>query len=147
MYSFSEAKLEDLKGIALLRNKIKDSLTHDKEDIDPSNQANWYLNVKKDCDKLYAFTNLKTKEVIGYGFIQYIDNVPWLTGALDPEFQGYGYGKQIFQSLIERIRSTSSETPIFLDVLKSNYKAVNLYFKLGFKIISEQNELYIMRLN
>lgn len=49
-----------------------------------------------------------------------------------PEAQGKGIGKRAFQLLISSFPDTSSIT---LQVNRQNYKSINFYFTLGFKIV------------
>ena len=49
-----------------------------------------------------------------------------------PEFQGQGVGKSAFQMLLAFYPEISSIT---LQVNRQNYKSVNFYFSVGFRII------------
>lgn len=61
---------------------------------------------------------------------------------IDPEFQGKGIGKKIIQSIIDK--ASSLNLPVELSVLKNN-KAKQLYISLGFKIINENEDSFIMK--
>lgn len=61
---------------------------------------------------------------------------------IDPEFQGKGIGKKIIQSLIDK--ASSLNLAVELSVLKKN-KAQQLYISLGFKIINENKDSFIMK--
>lgn len=60
---------------------------------------------------------------------------------IDPKFQSRGFGYQIIKSVIENPKNKHKK--ITLSVLKQN-PAKDLYFRLGFKIISEDNTSYHM---
>ncbi|MNQ05843.1 Acetyltransferase (GNAT) family protein [compost metagenome] len=61
---------------------------------------------------------------------------------IDPEFQGKGIGKKMIQSIIDK--ASSLNLPVELSVLKNN-KAKQLYISLGFKIINENEDSFIMK--
>ncbi len=50
---------------------------------------------------------------------------------IDQDIQGRGYGAKVFSQLCSLYPSVQSFT---LTVNRSNYKSINFYFKLGFKI-------------
>ena len=50
---------------------------------------------------------------------------------IDQDIQGRGYGAEVFNQLCALHHSVQSFT---LTVNRSNYKSINFYFKLGFKI-------------
>lgn len=50
---------------------------------------------------------------------------------IDQDLQGRGYGAEVFHQLCSLYSSVQSFT---LTVNRSNYKSINFYFKLGFKI-------------
>jgi len=49
-----------------------------------------------------------------------------------PELQGQGIGKAAFKALLENYPET---TGVELQVNRQNYKSVNFYFSIGFKIL------------
>ena len=52
--------------------------------------------------------------------------------VVSPEKRGKGFGKQVCQSLIAKAKSEGTENA-FLQVVRTNEVAYNLYKKLGFK--------------
>ena len=61
---------------------------------------------------------------------------------IDPEHQGKGFGKKIIQSVIDK--AASQNLPVQLSVLKNN-KAKKLNKSLGFQIINENADSFIMK--
>lgn len=55
---------------------------------------------------------------------------------IDSNQQGKGIGEQTFESVKRLFEKCQSTTKIQLTVNRQNYKAINFYFKLGFKIKS-----------
>ncbi len=61
-----------------------------------------------------------------------------------PPFQGLGIGTQIIQELVTR--AWQEGVPLSLHVLKSNPLALELYSRLGFKIVEEEKIRYKLTL-
>ncbi len=62
---------------------------------------------------------------------------------IDPKYQGKGWGSKIIQTII---RKAEKEKKILnLSVLKKN-KAKYLYEKLGFKVVDETHDSFIMKI-
>lgn len=73
----------------------------------------------------------------------HIDNkTPSLAMSLYKEYRGYGIGTALLEGLLTKLRH-SKYAKVSLSVQKANY-AVKMYQKVGFKIVSENNEEYIM---
>ncbi|MFT3795497.1 GNAT family N-acetyltransferase [Flavobacterium sp.] len=70
------------------------------------------------------------------------NNVEIVQVQIDPQFQGKGIGRQIIQSVIEN--SLNRNKQISLSVLKQN-PAKELYLRMGFKIIGEDDSSYLMQ--
>ena len=64
-----------------------------------------------------------------YSFVIHIINI-----AIDPEFQGKGYGTVLMNYLLEDARSKGVEFA-YLEVRPSNERAITLYRRFGFMII------------
>ena len=77
-------------------------------------------------------------EVIGYGHIDYEDNIHWLGICVLDKFCGNGYGKLIMNYLINYFNENiSNNESLYLCVHTNNIPALNLYKKFNFKIIDE----------
>ena len=73
----------------------------------------------------------------------HIDNkTPSLAMSLYKEYRGYGIGTALLEGLLTKLKN-SKYAKVSLSVQKANY-AVKMYQKAGFKIVSENNEEYIM---
>ena len=71
---------------------------------------------------------------IAYGHIDHQGETNWVGLCVLDEFQGKGYGKQIFSYLLEYVKINNIKN-IQLSVDIDNYKALNLYLKHNFKNI------------
>ena len=70
------------------------------------------------------------------------DSIDLIQIQIDPLYQGRGIGKMIFEQIINE--ANSEKRSITLQVLKVN-KAQRLYVKLGFKIMEESHDSYLMK--
>jgi ribosomal protein S18 acetylase RimI-like enzyme len=81
--------------------------------------------------------------IIGYGYID--DETPEFAISLFKEYRNQGLGTRLMSAMIEYLRK-SGYKQASLNVKKENY-AVRLYERMGFEIISEDSEDYLMLLN
>ena len=75
-----------------------------------------------------------------YGHVE--DGVPSFAISLYKEYRGYGIGTQLMRRMLEELKQRRYEKAS-LSVQKENY-AVNMYLNVGFEIIEEKEEEYIM---
>jgi ribosomal protein S18 acetylase RimI-like enzyme len=87
-----------------------------------------------------AWLRLWDEEMHGYGF--YHPDYPELTIALLPEARGQGIGTRLMERLITAARD-AGYPGISLSVSAQN-PARNLYERLGFRIVSEDEESVVM---
>ena len=75
-----------------------------------------------------------------YGHID--DKTPSLAISLYKGYRGLGIGTALMREILDILKDTGYEQ-VSLSVQKANY-AVKMYLKLGFEIVSEKEEEYIM---
>lgn len=76
---------------------------------------------------------------LGVWFI--MDDTQIMSVAVEPSYQGQGIGNL----MMEHLHEVSEQKDIFtmsLEVRVSNYKAINLYEKFGFEIITTRKQYY-----
>lgn len=74
--------------------------------------------------------------IVGYGNIVYDAwGYPWLTGCVDPQFQGRGIGRQLFEHMLDGQRRVT-----YLEVQEGNIRAIRLYESLDFRVIDFKSE-------
>ena len=78
----------------------------------------------------------------GFGHLN--DNIPELAMSIYPQYRNKGIGTSLLKNFLTFLRQ-KNYTQISLSVQKNNY-AVNMYKKLGFKIVSQNQSEYIMSL-
>ncbi len=79
-------------------------------------------------------------DIKGYGNID--DKTPEFAISLFKEYRNKGIGTQLMQNMIEYLKS-AGYAQTSLNVKKENY-AVKMYCKMGFKIVCEDKEDYLM---
>ena len=99
--------------------------------------------IRKEPNQLAAnFVWLVGNKVVGYLYGQnVVGEVTVLNLAIDPEYQGKGYGKKLLQAFIEAMKAAKGEE-IWLEVRASNTRAYQLYESLGFNEINRREGYY-----
>ena len=87
-----------------------------------------------------VWVRILSGEIKGFGNID--DKTPEFAISLFKEYRNLGIGTELMQKMIDYLQKNGYKQAS-LSVQKENY-AVKLYKKLGFEIIDENNEDYIM---
>ena len=100
-------------------------------DSPPHNEPSSIINEKLAVDDL-IFVVEHGGQLIGACMAGYDGHRGWLYYlAVDPDFQGHGYGRQIVQAAEEVLKAAGCPT-INLQVRKSNTQVIDFYKALGF---------------
>ena len=83
-----------------------------------------------------------TRIMHDYGNID--DKTPSFAISLYKEYRGHGIGTRLMRDMLDKLRERGYEQAS-LAVQKANY-AVKMYKNVGFEIIDENDEEYIMRI-
>lgn len=140
--------LDQALDMARVRNSGREYMTHDQHEISPAEQASWFekhylpLNV---AGYTHGFVGYEESTPIAYGLVNLLDEDYWLTGVIDPDYRGNGYGEYLFRHLSEFTLGMSPR--VMLDVLASNDRAQRLYEKLGYKALHRDGERIVMCLD
>ena len=118
----------------------KDFIFNMVEKLTPKKDISNYVNKHLKDTKIIK----KNDQVIGI-VIYYKENSKYLLDLIyiKDKYQNLGIGHNIIKNLIDNQKKNKTQ----LEVLKSNIKAVKLYKNLGFQIISETKNKYIMEVN
>jgi ribosomal protein S18 acetylase RimI-like enzyme len=89
-----------------------------------------------------VWTRILAGDIKGFGFID--SETPEFAISLFKDYRNNGIGTKLMRTMIEHLRN-SGYKQTSLSVKKENY-AVRLYKNMGFKIIGEDSEDYLMLL-
>ncbi|MCK5149083.1 GNAT family N-acetyltransferase [bacterium] len=89
-----------------------------------------------------VWVRILADEIKGYGYVN--DETPEFAISLYQEYRNQGIGTQMMRKMISYLKN-KGYCQTSLSVQKDNY-AVKMYKKLGFKIIDENEEDYLMLL-
>ena len=134
--------------IAAVRNQTREFMTHDQHEITYAEQMDWYHNYYQPENRLgniHAFAGYLAVRPAAYGLISRREGSMWLTGAISPEAQGQGHGRQLFEFLTSYTVGLLNERAAYLDVLETNERARTLYEKLGYSAISQEDGIIVMK--
>ena len=97
----------------------------------------------------YCLCAEKDENIIGAVWVRCINgfgnvdkNTPELAISLYKEYRGKGIGTNLMKNMLNLLKNKEYQK-VSLSVQKINY-AAEMYLKLGFKIVKENNEEYIM---
>ncbi|MGM9834792.1 MAG: GNAT family N-acetyltransferase [Bacilli bacterium] len=103
---------------------------------------NYFINMINNQNILLLYKNKNTP--IGYIFAKKIEDKYLIDGLfVDINFRNNGIATKLIKKVIEEIY-TFGNYPIYINVLKENKVAVNLYNKLSFRIKDEDGKRYYM---
>jgi ribosomal protein S18 acetylase RimI-like enzyme len=118
------------------------SVLRRENDIKP---YNWYLSASKDAiehnrketleQKEYIYLFFENNEMVGASMVK---NAEIDLLFVNIKYQGKGYGKKILEFTINRGLEQNT-TSVNLNALASNEKALELYKKIGFKVVQAQD--------
>lgn len=87
--------------------------------------------------EFYCFFNSENKLVAYVRFIKKED-VYVMGIGLSPNHVGHGIGQQIIKLSIDKLKQTTPNTKITLEVRSWNVRAIKCYLKSGFKIVKSE---------
>ncbi|AUI65146.1 MULTISPECIES: ribosomal protein S18-alanine N-acetyltransferase [Glaesserella] len=97
-----------------------------------NSQGERYLNLKLSVEN----------QIVAFAICQFVlDEATLFNIAVDPAYQGKGYGKQLLQALVEQLKQKQITT-LWLEVRVSNTKALQLYSALGFNEVTIRKNYY-----
>lgn len=100
--------------------------------------------LKNELDNPFSYIFVYTVENSVVGYISYSfdgDIAEMLNFCVDTNMQGQGIGKELLEYTFNIFKDLSANSSI-LEVRESNYKAISLYNKFGYKKISVRKAYY-----
>lgn len=133
----------DLENLRNIRNECRCFMTRCTKEIPIEDQKKWFESIDKNKIKPFLFQEIYDGILIcgpvGYGLLRIEDDCVLISGGLNSDYRGKGFGFVLFNLLINE--SKKYNLPIRLEVLKSNTVAVHLYNKLGFTKVKENDTI------
>ena len=141
-------QLTEAWAISEIRNTGREQMTHDMHRITRREQSLWFEDHYKpgrELGEMYAFIGTVGLAGAAYGMIKRKDEQYWVTGVVDPEFRGKGFGRALFEFLEGYVFDELNGDRVMLDVLETNTGARALYDKLGYMALYEEAGLIVMQ--
>lgn len=124
------ATIEDLERIVEIENSSFDS---------PWSECSLRYEIEEN-QLAEVFVIEINQEVVGYmSYMKIIDEVHINNIAIDSTKRGYGYGRELVESVLKSFKGNYSVT---LEVRNDNYIAINLYRSLGFEQMGIRKDYY-----
>ena len=143
MILLKKAKEEDLEFLLKLKKESMGDYIEQTWGWDP----NWQReNVFQHLDLKRTLIVIKSGKRIGWlSIFRTKKSITFENFALLPEYHNLGIGTKVFKKVISI--STEESKPLYLQVLKVNTQAQDLFKRLGFIITGENNSHFFMRYN
>lgn len=120
----------DLQFFNEVRNQSLDFL-HDDTVYSLEDNFRWFKS-----NKPRFFILEINNEPIGYfRTSDWVNNSLYIGMDIHPKFRGMGYAKSAYELFINKLKDEYEIKKIYLEVLNTNKRAINIYNKLGFTII------------
>ena len=104
----------------------------------------WTLGIFRDCLRAAypAWVMVAGDRIMGYGVLSVAaGEAHVLNVCIDPDDQGHGHGRRLFQALVQAARGHGAQR-VFLVVRPSNPAAIALYHDEGFNEIGRRPRYY-----
>lgn len=124
-----------------IRNQCREYMTRDGSKISLWRQIRWYFSYIFGNDKTTVTLMFYKGWPVGYGLIAEYAGRVYISGGLGPKYRGIGLGRALFSHLVNRC----GDQIIYLEVLKSNLAAYQLYRSLGFVETDSDERIVVMR--
>lgn len=136
----------DAEDMRLVRNEVAHFMTHNTGRISRQDQIAWFNNVylpARARGEMIGYTMQEDAAPVGYGLITKRNGNYWVAGGLVESVRGRGLGKDLFNTLTERILDGMDDVA-YLDVRVNNHPARGLYNGLGYTAVCRTAGLLVM---
>jgi RimJ/RimL family protein N-acetyltransferase len=134
-YEFSKLNSTNLEFFVNTRNSVRDKL-HNPREYGLSEAVEWLKTLN---DNVYLIImEMDSNVKIGYFRFSIIEHKNLQIGLdISPDNQRKGHGTKLYNCVFEHWNDTINVEKFTLHVLLSNKIALNLYKKLGFKVVNK----------
>lgn len=130
--------LEQAQILREIRNELRQYMTRDTKFITPDTQAQWFKTYILSDGAAYLYRN-EYDCIVGYGYVRVVDDKAWGSLAVKPEFQGRGYGTQIYKHMI----AIAGE--LWIEIYADNVESLGAAVKAGFVMVDTQDKIVVLR--
>ncbi len=125
--------INEAQTMRRIRNECREYMTKNSELISEEDQITWFNGLDRNNIKMYIMFESYFGVVfspIGFGYCRHVGDETYLTGGLIADARGKGYGKHLFQHILDKAKTFN--TKVTLEVLQTNAVAQKLYTSIGF---------------
>ena len=137
--------INEAQTMRCIRNECREYMTKNSDLISEQEQVMWFNGLDRGNIKMYIMFESYLRVAftpIGFGYCRHVGDETYLTGGLIADVRGKGYGKHLFQHLLDKAKTFN--TKITLEVLQTNTVAQRLYTSIGF--VSYYNDDRIIKM-
>lgn len=129
-------------AVALIRNECCRWMTHNNKPIAVGQQVQFYRRlIRSEKLRLFLLRIEPDGAPCGYALTKKSGYKVWLTAGIATAFRQRGFGRHVFKTLIKLCDGTKP----WLEVLRTNYRAIRLYHSLGFVIRKTKPKIFVMQ--
>lgn len=122
-----------------IRNSVRQYMTRHTDFITPEQQEKWFYSYIDDIDQeLYLYYDIHNC-CVGYGYVKKMNSKYWGSLAVKQEFQGRGFGTQIYKDMINQ----TSE--LWIEIYTHNQESISAAVEAGFQLVDVQDKVVIMK--
>lgn len=125
-----EMSLNDIEFFNEVRNQSVDFL-HDNTQYSLEDNIKWFENTQP----RFFILEVDSDPVGYFRTSEWIDNSLYIGMDIHPKFRGLGYANPAYELFINKLKDEYEIKKVYLEVLNTNKRALNIYNKLGFTII------------
>jgi len=132
--------LTEAQQVREIRNSFRRNMTRHTEHITPEQQNAWFHRYINTSETMFLYYDTH-QCLVGYGYITQRNNQYWGTLAVKAEFQGKGYGKFIYQDMIDKYGE------IWIEIYADNVESLHAAVKAGFQHVTLSGNCIILKGN
>lgn len=146
---FKPIRKEDLQFINEVRNSVS-TLLHDPRTFTLDETIEWFEKTNPKWYIIQLHQRIMGNRVfnirIGYVRTSWVNDRFYIGMDLHQDFRGKGLCQRSYKEFIPSLYNISKKKELWLEVLKTNIRAIHIYEKLGFKHVDTINDSLVYKL-
>jgi RimJ/RimL family protein N-acetyltransferase len=122
--------INDIEFFNKVRNESVNFL-HDNTKYSLEDNIKWFEKNKP----RFFIVEVDNKPIGYFRTSNWVDHTLYIGMDIHPKYRGLGYAMPAYEIFIEKLKNKYDIKKIYLEVLTSNKRAINIYNKLNFTII------------